>query len=225
MNRTPFTRNFGFTPDRIRQMKENAENNVKSNDKLWWFKQPENVKNLTITEPGVYKFDVLQFPLKYSYHPYFAKQKIYDLGENPVWFDREIRVHSFGAHNSVCKRSFGSSYNHELRTFDNDPLCEFMFTDENKEKKFYQKTDRTFNVFVIRLHPNSPLGNTDYEIMTLDHLYMQDDVGVYYKVKLSADDRDNINVVVAKVVNGLKELTERKIYPKSLWDGTTTDID
>lgn len=166
MNRTPFTRNFGFTPDRIRQMKENAESNIKTTDKLWWFKQPENVKNLTITEPGVYKFDVLQFPLKYSYHPYFAKQKIYDLGENPVWFDREVRVHSFGAHSSVCKRSFGSSYNPELKSFESDPVCEFMFTDENREKKLYQKTDKTFNVFVIRLHPNSPLGNTDYEIMT-----------------------------------------------------------
>ena len=27
------------------------------------------------------------------------------------------------------------------------------------------------------------------------------------------------------VVNGLKELTEHKIYPKSLWDGTTTNVD
>lgn len=166
MNRTPFTRNFGFTPDRIRQMKENAENNAGVSNKFWWFKQPENVKNFNITEPGVYKFDVLQFPLKYSYHPYFAKQKIYDLGENPVWFDREVRVHSFGSHSSVCKRSFGNSYNAEFKTFESDPVCEFMFAEENKEKKLYQKTDKTFNIFVIRLHPNSPLGNTGYEIMT-----------------------------------------------------------
>ena len=41
-----------------------------------------------------------------------------------------------------------------------------MFADENRDKKLYQKTDKTFNVFVIRLHPNSPLGNTGYEIMT-----------------------------------------------------------
>ena len=47
--------------------------------------------------------------------------------------------------------------------------------------------------------------NLDYEIMTLDHLYMQDDVGVYYKVELRVDDRDNINDVVAKVVNGLED--------------------
>lgn len=166
MNRTPFTRNFGFTPARLQQMKENAENNAGTSNRFWWFKQPENVKNFNITEPGVYKFDVLQFPLKYSYHPYFAKQKIYDLGENPVWFDREVRVHSFGSHSSVCKRSFGTSYNAELKTFENDPVCEFMFADENRDKKLYQKTDKTFNVFVIRLHPNSPLGNTGYEIMT-----------------------------------------------------------
>lgn len=166
MNRTPFTRNFGFTPARLQQMKENAENNAGASNRFWWFKQPENVKNFNITEPGVYKFDVLQFPLKYSYHPYFAKQKIYDLGENPVWFDREVRVHSFGSHSSVCKRSFGTSYNAELKTFESDPVCEFMFADENRDKKLYQKTDKTFNVFVIRLHPNSPLGNTDYEIMT-----------------------------------------------------------
>lgn len=166
MNRTPFTRNFGFTPARLQQMKENAENNTGVSNRFWWFKQPENVKNFNITEPGVYKFDVLQFPLKYSYHPYFAKQKIYDLGENPVWFDREVRVHSFGSHSSVCKRSFGNSYNAELKTFESDPVCEFMFADENRDKKLYQKTDKTFNVFVIRLHPNSPLGNTDYEIMT-----------------------------------------------------------
>ncbi len=47
--------------------------------------------------------------------------------------------------------------------------------------------------------------NLDYEIMTLDHLYMQDDVGVYYKVELRVDDRDNINIVSTRVVNGLED--------------------
>lgn len=83
--------------------------------------------------------------------------------------------------------------------------------DEDGEKLSLNidKIDERFSLIIKKLTEEElekmANDNLDYEIMTLNHLYMQDDVGVYYKVKLSADDRDNINVVVAKVVNGLKD--------------------
>ncbi len=47
--------------------------------------------------------------------------------------------------------------------------------------------------------------NLDYEIMTLDHLYMQDNGEVCYEIKLRVDDKDNINVVSTRFVNGIEE--------------------
>lgn len=69
------------------------------------------------------------------------------------------------------------------------------------------KLNERFNLTIKKLTEeeleNVTSNNSDYDIMTLEHLYNQYDAGVYYKIKLSVDDRDNINVVSTRKINGL----------------------
>lgn len=71
------------------------------------------------------------------------------------------------------------------------------------------KLNERFNLSIKKLTEeeleNITSNNLDYDIMTLEHLYNQYDAGVCYKIKLSVDDRDNINVVSTRTINGLHD--------------------
>ena len=164
------TRSLGFSANMLAEMKKKAEEQANNNEPREFNKYPWfDPKGLPIFEPevGIYTFDIVQMKVG-NYHPYLAKKyKMYDLGPEAYWLDFEVETHTVFSGNVqtlICKKTFGSTYNRITKGFDNDAVCEFLWN--NRDEGFRRSSvNKTFVIYLIRMYPNSTLGNTDYQFM------------------------------------------------------------
>ena len=166
-------RNFGVSNRRIVEIENTA---VETNSqKLGEFKPYSWLKDMGlpifIPEPGTYTFDVLQFPMDYSWHLHWAdnrdkSKRIYDMGKNFSWWEREVHVHECFPKQLVCKRTFGLHVDNG--TLKPDPVCNYAFSQKNIKFRDFTKK---YTVQVIRMYPNNKIGNTDYQLMIFPFKY------------------------------------------------------
>ena len=91
--------------------------------------------------------------------------------------------------------------------------------------KIFKMLDREFPRFLTTALEENPL-KAEFLLPTIvDKMVKNGAVDVQVKATTAKWLGVTYKEDKESVVNGLKKLTERKIYPKSLWDGTTTNID
>lgn len=91
--------------------------------------------------------------------------------------------------------------------------------------KIFKMLDREFPRFLTTALEENPL-KAEFLLPTIvDKMVKNGAVDVQVKATTAKWLGVTYKEDKESVVNGLKELTERKIYPKSLWEGTTTNID